>query len=622
MNPWANHNASMMEVFEASDHFSPWPPPLPPQSSASSAATATPALTHPISFNPDVLQQRLQALVEGTRDGWNYAIFWQCAYGFSATATAAPVLGWGDGYYKDRTDGNPSESGNIVTSAADQEHRKRILRELNSLISGPAATGDAANGEVTDAEWFFLDSMMRSSVNSSELPAQAFLKSKTIWLSGFEAMAICGCERALQGHQLGLQTLVCIPLAVGVVELGSTELIFQSSDLITQVWSLFDFNNNIDNSSIIGTAYWQRSSSQASSIWISDPSSNTGIKDNSIHVPLPSSSAAENCHIPKSVPFGNPGSSTLDCLRQDSQHMQNENYLTRELNFFDTMLDNSNPKDGNLHPMKLESGEISSFRDGKGSLYTGGGPQLLTIDEKKRRKGVILSALGGDAGYSDHSDFEASVVKSSTVLAASERKPKKRGRKPANGREEPLNHVEAERQRREKLNQRFCDLRVVVPKVSSKMDKASLMGDAISYIKELKQKIQEAHSSTEDIQKQVDALKKELASKGSSPLPCDEDISLPRGLGNKLTEFDVNVEIIGCDVMIRTQSINKNHPGARLMQALMELDLDVHHATLSVFNDMTIQQAVAKMGSQFYTQEQLRVAISSKIGLEDSTRRA
>lgn len=69
-----------------------------------------------------------------------------------------------------------------------------------------------------------------------------------------------------------------------------------------------------------------------------------------------------------------------------------------------------------------------------------------------------------------------------------ERKPRKRGRKPANGREEPLNHVEAERQRREKLNQRFYALRAVVPNIS-KMDKASLLGDAISYINDLSMKI-------------------------------------------------------------------------------------------------------------------------------------
>lgn len=69
-----------------------------------------------------------------------------------------------------------------------------------------------------------------------------------------------------------------------------------------------------------------------------------------------------------------------------------------------------------------------------------------------------------------------------------ERKPRKRGRKPANGREEPLNHVEAERQRREKLNQRFYALRAVVPNIS-KMDKASLLGDAITYITDMQTKI-------------------------------------------------------------------------------------------------------------------------------------
>ncbi|KAM0892994.1 hypothetical protein ACQ4PT_025401 [Festuca glaucescens] len=70
-----------------------------------------------------------------------------------------------------------------------------------------------------------------------------------------------------------------------------------------------------------------------------------------------------------------------------------------------------------------------------------------------------------------------------------ERRPRKRGRKPANGREEPLNHVEAERQRREKLNQRFYALRAVVPRIT-KMDKASLLSDAIAYIQELEARLQ------------------------------------------------------------------------------------------------------------------------------------
>ncbi|KAM0958588.1 hypothetical protein ACFX2I_023817 [Malus domestica] len=51
------------------------------------------------------------------------------------------------------------------------------------------------------------------------------------------------CERARQGQVFGLQTMVCVPTANEVVELGSTELIYQSSDLMNKVRVLFDFNN-------------------------------------------------------------------------------------------------------------------------------------------------------------------------------------------------------------------------------------------------------------------------------------------------------------------------------------------------------------------------------------------
>ncbi|OEL29350.1 hypothetical protein BAE44_0009631 [Dichanthelium oligosanthes] len=63
--------------------------------------------------------------------------------------------------------------------------------------------------------------------------------------------------------------------------------------------------------------------------------------------------------------------------------------------------------------------------------------------------------------------------------------PKKRGRKPGprtNG--PPISHMEAERQHRDRLNRRSCELHAAVTTVS-RMDKVSLLADAVAYISEL-----------------------------------------------------------------------------------------------------------------------------------------
>ncbi|OMP09620.1 hypothetical protein COLO4_05294 [Corchorus olitorius] len=88
-----------------------------PDPSKSSLGQSQPSVSL---LNQETLQQRLQALIEGTRESWTYAIFWQSSYDYSGT-----VLGWGDGYYK----GEEDKGKGKLKASAEQEHRKKVLKD-------------------------------------------------------------------------------------------------------------------------------------------------------------------------------------------------------------------------------------------------------------------------------------------------------------------------------------------------------------------------------------------------------------------------------------------------------------------------------------------------------------
>nr|WCO08254.1 hypothetical protein [Suaeda aralocaspica] len=615
----------------------------------------------------DTLHNRLQALIDSNPTAtyaWTYAIFWQYSVDYSGQS----LLGWGDGYYKGEMKkstspdkGGPSPSS---SSPSEQEHRKRVLRELNSLISGAPPTEDdpsSVEEEVTDTEWFFLISMTHTFSSGEDLPGQAHLSATPIWAAGPDRLASSPCNRAKQGSCFGLQTMVTIPVLDGVLELGSTDVILQSPELMDKVRVLFCYGPDSGPWALAAPASVPSSESDPTAMWINDPNP-VEVKDirktppppqQQQHHP-PSQQQAKAVNLDNSTAIK--GSFNLVSEIQTSQQKQQQGFFSRELNFSDYASGYNNvngPKiNGSLKP---ESGEILSFGGGGGG---GGGDEntkkntsnnvgmfgansQFLIDESSNKKkrspnsrgsneegmlsftsGVILASSGvgkssnnGGGADSEHSDLEASVREadssSRVVVPEPEKRPRKRGRKPANGREEPLNHVEAERQRREKLNQRFYALRAVVPNVS-KMDKASLLGDAISYINELKSKLTDVEAEKEGLVAQVDALKKELyASKGGVAqhiIPLEKDVKQ-----QQLIDLEIDVKIIGWEAMIRVNCNKKNHPAAKLMAALKELDLDVTHASVSVVNELMIQQATVKMGNRYFSQEQLRMILASKL---------
>ncbi|URD92063.1 hypothetical protein MUK42_32660 [Musa troglodytarum] len=548
VNLWIDDSDSVMEYF-----LSPAPrwPPLAHSassslSSSSSSSRSTVTSFAPPSLNPETLQQRLFALIEGGPQIWTYAIFWQSSTAGGGCGGAA-VLSWGDGYYRGGEEDKRKPAGVGVSSTAEQEHRKRVLRELNALISDGGGE-DAADEEVSDTEWFFLVSMTQTFAPGAGLPGQVLLSGETLWVAGEDRLAAAPCERARQAWAFGLRTMACVPMGSGVVELGSTQDIFQNSEILSKVRLLFGHGGGGGGPGFLPPPP-EQGLVDPCMLWISEPSAPTP----PAHPEKRSSSCLTEDPSPIRVPY------SLDLTGEgdagDALYMETNKSTTR------------GSDDGGFLPSSTAMAATAPKPD------------------------------------SDHSDLEASAREAtSSATLEREKRPKKRGRKPANGREEPIDHVEAERQRREKLNQRFYALRSVVPNVS-RMDKASLLADAVAYIDELRTKVQAMESDKRRLRSEISALKEARAT------------AKERTTSETATsgEVEVEVKLLGREAMIRVQCDRRAHPAARLMVALRELELEVDYANVAVVKELMMQQATVKMGSRSYTQEQLTAALFARV---------
>ncbi|KAG8368571.1 hypothetical protein BUALT_Bualt15G0059300 [Buddleja alternifolia] len=152
-------------------------------------------------------------------------------------------------------------------------------------------------------------------------------------------------------------------------------------------------------------------------------------------------------------------------------------------------------------------------------------------------------------------------------------------------------HILAERKRREKLSQRFIALSALVPGLK-KMDKASVLGDAIKYMKQLQDKVKTLEEQTKKttIESLVFVKKHEIYTDTENSSSDDQSFSNGPIITQPLPEIEAR--FCNKDVLISIHCEKKKGIFEKTVAEIEKLHLSVVNSSLMAFGDSALNITV------------------------------